>query len=74
MAQAIGSLATLIDGSTGYALTPVAFADLPAATGAGPLACVSDSNTIVWGAIIAGGGANKVLAFFNGTNWTVAGK
>jgi hypothetical protein len=35
---------------------------------------VTDSNTAVWGANIAGGGANSVLAFCNGTAWTVAGK
>lgn len=50
-----------------------AFADLPTAT-AGSLAYVNNSNTATWGATIAGGGVNKVLAFFNGTNWTVAGK
>jgi hypothetical protein len=49
-----------------------AFADLPTAT-TGALACVTDSNTATWGATIAGGGANVVLAFYNGTNWTVAG-
>lgn len=57
-------------------LRPVTFAQLTAAPQAptlGQMACVSNSNTIVWGAVIAGGGANGVLAFFNGTNWTVAG-
>lgn len=60
--------------STGDAfnLAPTAFASLP--TGSeGDLACVTDSNTATWGATIAGGGANNVLAYFNGTNWTVAG-
>ena len=37
-------------------------------------AVVTDSNTAVWGATIAGGGSNVVLAFYNGTNWTVAAK
>lgn len=54
-------------------LAPVAFAGLPTPA-EGMLAWVNDSNTVVWGATIAGGGANKVLAVFNGTNWTVAGK
>jgi hypothetical protein len=55
-----------------FNLAPTAFASLP--TGAeGNLACVTDSNTAVFGATIAGGGANNVLAFHNGTNWTVAG-
>lgn len=53
-------------------LTPMAFGSLP--TGAeGMLAWVNDSNTATWGATVAGGGANKVLANFNGTNWTVVG-
>lgn len=55
-----------------FNLAPTAFASLP--TGSeGDMACVTDSNTATWGATIAGGGANNVLAFFNGTNWTVAG-
>lgn len=55
-------------------LSATAFAALPGAPAAGTLAYVSDSNTVTWGATIAGGGANKVLAWFNGTVWTVAGK
>lgn len=49
------------------------FAQLPGSPVAGMLATVSDSNTATWGATIAGGGANNVLARFNGTNWTVVG-
>jgi len=55
-------------------VTGVAFADLPAAPVTGMVAVVTNSNTVTWGATIAGGGANIVLAFYNGTNWTVAGK
>jgi hypothetical protein len=48
---------------------------LPAAsTVPGALCRVTDSNTATWGATIASGGANSVLAFSNGTNWTVAAK
>lgn len=65
MAQA--SLTTL-------AISGVAFASLPAAPVAGMVAYVTDSNTVTWGATIAGSSTNKVLAFYNGTNWTVAGK
>lgn len=54
-------------------LVPVAFASLPTAA-EGAIASVNDSSTNVWGATIAGGGANKVLAYYNGTNWTVAAK
>jgi hypothetical protein len=57
-------------------LLPTTFASLPAASAAnrGSITCVTDSNTAVWGATIAGGGANVVLGFSNGTVWTVAGK
>lgn len=56
-----------------YQLTPLAFASLPTPA-EGMMAWVNDSNTAVWGATIAGGGSDKVLAVYNGTNWTVAGK
>lgn len=55
-------------------LAPLAFASLPASPAEGMMAWVNDSNTAVWGATIAGGGTDKVLAVFNGTVWTVAGK
>lgn len=55
-------------------LTPVAFAALPASPAEGMMAWVNDSNTVVWGATVAAGGTDKVLAVYNGTNWTVAGK
>ncbi len=55
-------------------LTEVAYAGLPASPTVGMLAAVSDSNTATWGATIAAGGANHVLAYYDGTNWTVAGK
>ena len=53
-----------------------AFASLPTcnSTNEGMVRGVNNSNTNVWGATIAGGGSNHVLAFCNGTNWTVAGK
>ncbi len=53
-------------------LTPVAFASLPTGV-TGMLACINNSTTATWGATIAGGGANTVIGFFNGTNWTVMG-
>ncbi len=42
--------------------------------GQGGMAVVTDSTTNVWGATISGGGGDIVLAFWNGTTWTVAGK
>jgi hypothetical protein len=50
------------------------FANLPASPVAGMMATVTDSTTTTWGATITGTGANTVLAFYNGSNWTVAGK
>lgn len=55
-------------------LNAYTFATLPASPTVGTIAYVSDSNTVVWGANVAGGGANKILAWYNGTNWTVVGK
>ena len=69
IAQAIGALAQHIEGSTGFALAPVPFAELPAAA-TGLLACIADSP-VTSGAVVAGGGTNKVLAWHNGTSWKV---
>lgn len=49
------------------------YANRPSPAVTGMVITVTDSNTATWGATIAGGGANIVLAFFNGSNWTVAG-
>lgn len=65
----------LIVGNVYNQLRPaLPFAALPAASAAleGALASVSDSTTAVWGATITGSGANHVLAYCDGTNWTVA--
>ncbi len=40
----------------------------------GQMAAITDGSTNTWGATVAGGGSNHVLAYFDGTNWTVAGK
>lgn len=71
MAQGIAQLAEYIEQSTGYQLTPVLFAELPLAPLPGMLACVTDSTLATWGGVIAGGGTNTVLAFYNGTSWVV---
>lgn len=52
--------------------TAVAFASLPATPVEGMLVPVTDSSTGTWGATITGGGANHVLAYYNGTNWVVS--
>jgi hypothetical protein len=71
-ALAKNQLLTFNVGATKIA-TPDTFANLPAAPAEGMLASVTDSNTATWRATIAGGGTNHVLAYYNGTNWTVAG-
>jgi len=57
-------------------IDPTAFGNLPTcASGTqGMLKPVSDSTTNTWGASITGGGSDHVLAFCDGTNWTVAAK
>lgn len=35
---------------------------------------ITDSNTAIWGATVAGGGSNRIRMRYNGTNWTVVGK
>jgi hypothetical protein len=52
---------------------PFVFSALPVGV-EGMLAVVSDSSVNTWGTVIAGGGANRVLAYYNGTSWTVAAK
>lgn len=59
---------------TAPAVTGVTYANLPSSPVAGQFVYVTNSNTATWGANITSSGANKVLAFYNGTNWTVAGK
>ena len=72
MAQAIFAIADHVEQATGYALTPVTFANLPLPLMGGTIACISDSTVNTWGTVIVGGGSHTVLAFYNGTNWTVA--
>jgi hypothetical protein len=43
-------------------------------TDAGSIAAVNNSNTATWGAAVAGGGTFHVLAYCDGTAWTVAAK
>jgi hypothetical protein len=55
---------------------PVNFSTLTAcgSTIEGETAAVKDSTTATWGATITGNGGNHVLAYCDGTNWTVAAK
>lgn len=55
---------------------PNTYASLPvcSASTEGSMRAVTDSNTVTWGATVAGGSTNHVLAYCDGTAWTVAGK
>lgn len=54
-------------------LPETTFAGLPIMPDVGTQSWVIDSTTRIVGAIIVGGGPNKVLATYNGTNWLVTG-
>ena len=64
-----------VDGSSNYGgvqgPTPVTFANLPATPSEGMIFPVTNSNTATWGATITTTGAFHVLAYYDGSNWTV---
>lgn len=64
----------VVDALTNLEPTGYTVATLP--TGAfGQLGTVSDgAAALAWGATVTGGGSTKYLVWFNGANWTVAGK
>lgn len=51
----------------------VTFANVPTPV-EGMMLGITDSTTDTWGATITGGGSLHVLAYYNGTNWTVFAK
>ena len=55
---------------------PVIFSALPSCVAGteGQQEAVTNSTTATWGATITGGGTNHVLAYCDGTAWTVAAK
>ncbi len=55
---------------------PVEFSSLPrcAPETEGMQASVKNSTTNTWGATVTGGGPNHILAYCDGSNWTVAAK
>ncbi len=68
--------ATSLTAESFLKVAPVAVASLPAAAvaGAGARASVSDATqtlTAGIGAVVAGGGANTVPVFCDGTNWRI---
>lgn len=73
-------MAGLVDAAgaeiTGIPLAPsVAFGALPPSPRRGMIVVITDANSNAWGDVIAsGGGTDVVLAWYNGTAWTVIGK
>lgn len=60
---------------SGNAAKSVTVATLPSAPTIGNYATVTDgTGALAWGATVTGGGSTKYLVWYNGTNWTVAGK
>lgn len=55
-------------------LRATAFSGVPSSPLEGMVVAVTDSTTATWGATITGTGSNHVLAYYDGTNWTVMGK
>lgn len=43
-------------------------------TGEGAMIAVNDASTTTWGATLTGSGSSHVLAYCNGTDWTVMAK
>jgi len=56
--------------------SPVAYASAPTCNSGneGSVQAITDSTLNTWGSTIAGGGADHVLGYCDGTNWTVAAK
>jgi len=62
------SAATFSPGVYTYATLPTPI------SGQYPIAVITDSNTVTWGAAAAGGGANKVMVWWNGSAWDIYAK
>lgn len=58
----------------GLTIQTSTYANRNTSAATGSLAVFTDSTTLTWGATISGGGANTVLAWYNGSNWTVFGR
>lgn len=71
-----GNGTVIATGQGGLQIAKNAFSALPACTAAleGLMWPVTDSTTATWGATITGLGTNHVLAYCDGSSWTVAAK
>ena len=76
LALGVSTAAEIVLTPNAVTLKKLPFGSLPtcAAGTEGTIMPVTDSNTITWGATIAGSSTNHVLAYCDGTNWTVAAK
>jgi hypothetical protein len=73
----ITTVGVQVEGGTAqFQSVPGNFSTLSSCTSGreGTMAAVNDSTTNTWGATITGSGSNHVLAYCDGTNWTVAAK
>ena len=74
--QSLGSAVKKWKSVFSTTVTPVAItvANLAALStlGIGTRATVTDANATTYGSVVAGGGANVVPVFYNGTNWIIA--
>lgn len=68
-----GGTDTAIFNTKTFRASAGAFSTVPSAPVEGMICAITDSSTATWGATITGGGANHVLGYYNGTNWTVVG-
>lgn len=76
LARDSANVLAITDGSTGTGYikqTPVAVSALPAAAtvGAGTRGFVNDANATTFASVVAGGGANTVPVYSDGTNWLI---
>lgn len=77
VASSVGDLVVTPDTGRGMRIATATFSQLPSCTSGieGSMRPLTDANTAVWGAnITAGSSTNHVLAYCDGTNWTVMGK
>lgn len=65
-------LNTIINQLNEWVAPAITFAKLPASPHLGQVQWISDSNTVTFGATIAGSSTNTVLGIWDGTNWTVS--
>jgi hypothetical protein len=62
---------SVLIGNSPFRMRGYLFADLPSSPTLDDMLIVGDSSTATKGAVIAGSGANRVIAIYNGTDWIV---